>query len=117
VSSFPAAISYQFRHAAVTQIFCSACSSEKMDGTPFGVPHSLRVCVKCKAFEKSMPSKGGRAGVLVSALQSTPPAPTPFVPLFAPALHPDDTSARFDLEAFGADLIRTLCWNRWALWV
>jgi hypothetical protein len=92
--------------SVVSQIFCSACSSEKMDGAPFGVPHSLRVCVKCKGFEKSIPSRGGKAGMILSSLQSTPPAPTPFVPLFAPALHPDDNASRIDLESFGGELIR-----------
>jgi hypothetical protein len=91
------------------QIFCNTCSSERMDGAQFGVSGSLRVCVKCKSFEKSMaPSKVAAAASGVPGPTGHSPPPPPYVPLFHPPTCPEDGSAQFDLESYGTDFIRTL---------
>lgn len=78
-----------------------------MDGAQFGVKGDLRVCVKCKAFEKMLPAVGTPTGVRDSSGRpGVGPAPlAPFVPLFAQPTTPEDDQVLAELLQFGNDYI------------
>lgn len=78
-----------------------------MDGAQFGVSGSLRVCVKCKSFEKSIPQPKAGAVPGTTGPSGHRPSPPPFVPLFHPPESTEDGTSQFELEAYGTDFIRT----------